>query len=105
VGARDGRVTDVVALRNVHASPYRFEADGMELFRAMERLEEEGKELVAIYHSHPRTEAYPSQTDQALSAGYPGLDWIIVGHVQSGPVVRTFVVTPDAVEEVELEVA
>ncbi len=103
VGVRDGRVAEVIALENVAASPYRFEM-GIDQQRAIERIEDSGAEVGAMYHSHPRTEAYPSLTDMALSDRWPGLAWIIVGFVSTEPVVRAFSVTPEAVEELELEV-
>src|SRR4051812_32590923 len=89
VAVRDGRVTDVYPLQNVAASPVKFEI-GIDMFGVLEAIEESGAELGAIYHSHPRTEAYPSLTDMAWSEQYPDAEWIIVGHVQSEPVVRSF---------------
>ncbi len=103
VGVRDGRVTEVIALENVAASPYRFEM-GIDQQRAIERIEDSGAEVGAMYHSHPRTEAYPSLTDMALSDRWPGLEWVIVGHVSTEPVVRAFRVTTQDVEELEVEV-
>jgi proteasome lid subunit RPN8/RPN11 len=103
VGARDGVVTKVYPLKNVAASPYRFEI-GVDMYAALTDIEDGGAELAAIYHSHPRTEAYPSLTDMAWSEQYPGAEWIIVGHVETSPVVRSFRVTKQDVEEVPLEV-
>ena len=103
VRVRDGRATDVYPLENVAASPYRFEI-GFDMYAVLTEIEDAGDELGAIYHSHPRTEAYPSLTDQAWSEQYPDALWIIAGHVQTEPVVRCFRVSKQAVEEVELEV-
>lgn len=98
----DDRVTETFPLKNVAASPYRFEI-GIDMYGALEAIEEAGADL-AIYHSHPRTEAYPSLTDMAWSEQYPGAAWIIVGHVETEPVVRCFRVSKKDVEEVPLEV-
>ncbi len=103
LGVRDGRVTKVYPLKNWAASPYRFE-NGVDMLGALEDIEESGGEFRAFYHSHPRTEAYPSLTDMGLSDRWPGLEWIIVGHASTDPVVRSFRVTTQDVEEVELEV-
>ena len=52
----------------------------MELLRARTtRSTSEGWEIGAIYHSHVRSEPYPSQTDIGFAAGWPGVEWIIVG--------------------------
>ena len=104
VAVRDGRVTRVYRLKNVVASPYRFEI-GVDMYGVLEDIEDAGAQLGAIYHSHPRTDAYPSLTDQAWSGQYPDAEWIIVGHVSTEPVVRSFRVTRDEVTEVPLEVA
>ena len=103
VAVRDGEAVKVYALKNEAASPYRFSL-GIDLFHALEDIEDAGAELGAIYHSHPRTEAYPSLTDMAWSEQYPDAEWVIVGHVDTEPVVRSFRVTKQDVEEVELEV-
>ena len=72
VAAQDGTATLVHAVENQAASPYRFEVDGLEMFRLLEQIESQGGELGAIYHSHTRSEPYPSQTDVNFSHGWPG---------------------------------
>ena len=80
VATRDGRATSVHETENTAASPFRFEVDGMALYRAIERDRGRGRgELGAIYHSHTRSEPYPSQTDVNFAAGWPGVEWLIVG--------------------------
>ncbi len=103
VATVDGRVTKVFPLKNMAASPYRFEI-GIDMFGVLEEIEESGAELGAIYHSHPRTEAEPSLTDMAWSEQYPDAEWIIVGVAGDEPEVRTYRVTKSSVEEVTLEV-
>jgi proteasome lid subunit RPN8/RPN11 len=91
---------------NIAASPLRFEVDGRELLRAIEAIERDGYELGGIYHSHTRTEPYPSQTDISFAANWPGLEWIIVGLADGEPPpVRSYLITGGAVEEVEIEEA
>ena len=36
-----------------------------------------GEEIGAIFHSHPSSEAYPSQTDVNLARWWPGVLWLI----------------------------
>ena len=48
-----------------------------DLFRAMRELREAGEEMVAVYHSHPRGPAEPSETDIRM-AYYPSAVHIIV---------------------------
>ena len=89
---------------NTAVSPLRFEVDGRELLRAIDEIEQRGSELGAIYHSHTRTAPYPSQTDVNFAAGWPGLEWVIVGLAGDGaPEVRSYVIDGSQVREVRLQ--
>ena len=108
VGARDGRAVSVHRATNLAASPLKFEVDGPELFRLLETIEEgEGGELGAIYHSHTRTDPYPSQTDINFSVGWPGTEWLIVGLKPGSDeaTVRSYLIEDGQVREVAVEVA
>jgi [CysO sulfur-carrier protein]-S-L-cysteine hydrolase len=58
------------AVRNLMASPYRYEVDPRDLVDIVHRIEREGDDLVAIFHSHPGGSAMPSRTD-VRDARYP----------------------------------
>ncbi len=104
VGVRDGRATRVLPVRNEAASPLKFEM-GIELFYALDAIDEAGEELGAIYHSHTRTAPYPSQTDINWSDQYPGAEWVIVGLDRAGEaLVRSYRIEGGAVTEVPVEV-
>jgi [CysO sulfur-carrier protein]-S-L-cysteine hydrolase len=97
------RAVAVHRARNVAASPLRFEIDGLEVLRLIDRIEGEGLELGAIYHSHTRTAPYPSQTDVNFAAGWPGIEWVIVGLADGGtPEVRSYLIDGPSVEEVSI---
>lgn len=103
VFCRDGVAEAVHELENLAASPLRFEVDGMALHRLMTAAEDEGAQLGVIYHSHTRSEPRPSQTDINFAAGWPGVEWLIVGTAGSEPEVRSFLISADgAIEEVPL---
>ena len=105
IAGRDGAATAVHATENVVASPFRFEIDGLELMGLIDRFEEEGDELAAIYHSHTRSEPYPSQTDLNFAAMWPGVEWLIVGIPKNGePSARYYRIQDGRVTEAELEV-
>jgi proteasome lid subunit RPN8/RPN11 len=105
VAGRDGAATAVYATENLAASPFRFEVDGPTLMRLLDQIEGGGDELSAIYHSHTRSEPYPSQTDVNFSGGWPGVEWIIVGVAGAAePTVRSYVIGDGEVVEVALEV-
>jgi proteasome lid subunit RPN8/RPN11 len=106
IAMRDGRAVGVHEATNVAASPLRFEVDGLEVHRAIEAIEAEGGEMGAIYHSHTRSDPYPSQTDINFARGWPGVEWLIVGVSRDGgdPAVRSYRIDDGAVTEVEVEV-
>jgi proteasome lid subunit RPN8/RPN11 len=103
VGGRDGRATSVRRGENLHRSPLRFEiANPLPLLNA---IEDAGEELVGIYHSHTRSEAYPSQTDANLARFWPDPLWLICSLVDADrPVVRSFEIRDGEIVEVGLEV-
>jgi len=104
VAVRDGAATGVHATENLAASPFRFEVDGPALFRLLESIESDGGELGAIYHSHTRSDPYPSQTDVNFSSGWPGVEWIIVGVDKQGEAeVHSYLIDGGQISEVELE--
>jgi proteasome lid subunit RPN8/RPN11 len=105
VGVRDGRAVAIYEATNVAASPLRFEVEGREILSAQDAFEDEGAELGAIYHSHTRSEPYPSQTDVNFAKGWPGVEWLIVGVRRDGdPTVRSYRIDDGVVTEVEVDV-
>jgi proteasome lid subunit RPN8/RPN11 len=106
VAGRDGTATSARALENLAASPFRFDIDGRELI-SFAFADEGDEQLTAIYHSHTRSEPYPSQTDVNFAAGWPGVEWLIVGVPKNGdgePQVRSYLIDGGEIREVELEV-
>jgi proteasome lid subunit RPN8/RPN11 len=61
-------------------------------------FEEQGDEMMAIYHSHPVSVAYPSATD-AWNAHYPESIYLICSlEFEDAPVIRAFRMTPHWIE-------
>ena len=104
VGAAGGVVTSVHPAENVRASALAFEIHGPEAIRIIDEIEDGGGELVAMYHSHTRTEPYPSQTDRNFAVNWPGLEWLIVGLEGDEASVRSFLIEDGSVREVDVEV-
>jgi proteasome lid subunit RPN8/RPN11 len=105
IAVRDGRAVSVHETENLAASPLRFEVDGLEVHRTIEAIEDSGGALGAIYHSHTRSDPYPSQTDINFAAGWPGVEWVIVGVRRDSPdvVVRSYTIDDGRVSEVEID--
>ncbi len=103
LASRDGRVVKLYRARNAAASPLRYEIDGADQYRIQMDIDGADLELGAIYHSHTRTEPYPSQTDINL-AFYPEALYVIVGVGGAEPDVRAFTIRNGRVDEAELVV-
>ena len=90
-GAADGVARTVYRARNVAAQPLvTYGAAPEDLFAAQRAMREGGEQLIAIYHSHPRsTDPQPSPTDVRL-AYYPSAVYFIVGLGSEEPCVRAF---------------
>jgi proteasome lid subunit RPN8/RPN11 len=90
-GLDDRDANSIYRLRNVAANrEIAYEAAPEELFAAQRLMRERGERLLAIYHSHPRSDTpSPSETDVRL-AYYPSATYLIVGLAGSEPVVRAF---------------
>jgi proteasome lid subunit RPN8/RPN11 len=96
----DGRVDEVVRAQNLRNSPYGYEIDPKALLAAND-LDDEGYG-VAIYHSHPRSPAEPSQTDINL-AHYPHWLYAIVS-LAGEPTMRAWRIADGRVEEEPVEI-
>lgn len=105
LAAKDGVVERVRRAANERASPYGYEL-GFEALMAANELEDDGYE-VGIYHSHPRSQAEPSQTDINL-AHYPEWTYLIVSLLDrepgSGPHVRAWRIADGKVSEEPIDV-
>lgn len=105
VGGSGDRATTVYPAENAEASPFRYSIGPGDQLALLNRIEEAGEELVAIYHSHTRTEAFPSETDVNLAVGWPGTVWLIISLKDPDePEVRGFRIDGDAIETVDLEI-
>jgi [CysO sulfur-carrier protein]-S-L-cysteine hydrolase len=64
VGGKDGVALTVYRARNEFESPLRYRIHTDDQLRIQEKeMRERGEDVLAIYHSHTKTAAYPSQTD------------------------------------------
>ena len=83
--------------RNVAPTPRTdYEVDPQSLFRALS-WEDEGDELIAIFHSHPASPSYPSMIDVAR-AHYPDSVYLILSLANpESPVLKGFRILPETI--------
>jgi proteasome lid subunit RPN8/RPN11 len=104
IAAEDGVPVKVFTMKNADASPVTYRLDGKEQLQVFDRMEEQGLDLWAIYHSHTHSEAYPSETDRRL-AFYPEARYLVVSLVdREHPVARSFFIADGEVSEEELTI-
>jgi proteasome lid subunit RPN8/RPN11 len=104
IAGNDGAATQLYRAVNAEQSPYRYNVDPKDLLRIYRDLEGKGWDVLAIYHSHTATEAYPSPTDVRLAA-WPDAYYIIVSLADAAnPVVRAFRIQEGQVSEQPLQV-
>ena len=88
LGARDGVVVKVFKMANAAASPVRYSLEPKEQFWVYRYLEEQDLDLGGVFHSHTRTEAYPSPTDLRLAS--EDVPYVIVSLAQEPATIRAF---------------
>jgi proteasome lid subunit RPN8/RPN11 len=99
----NGEATKLFRMTNAERSPVIYRMEPQEQLRVFNQIEEEGLDLVGIYHSHTRSPAYPSATDVA-QAYYSEAVYLIVSLQNSdAPDLRAFRITDGKVTEIDLE--
>lgn len=89
--------------RNVEESARLYTVDPLQHLRADRDAEARGLEIIAVFHSHTHTEAFPSPTDVA-QAPDPGWHYVIVSLKYAEPDVRSYRIVDGGVEEEAVEV-
>ncbi len=104
IAGSDSRATKLYRAVNAEASPYRYNVDPKDLLRIYRDIDSQDWDVLAIYHSHTGTEAYPSATDVRLAA-WPDAYYLILSLEDAeSPVLRGFRIQEDEVSEVDVEV-
>jgi len=93
----------IYKMMNIENSSVSYMMDPEEQFRVMKDMRKNGHKMVAIYHSHPHSQAYPSPKDVSL-AFYSDQIYIIVGLTDKDrPEVRAFEIFEGDVREVQIQ--
>ncbi len=101
VAGEDGRPIRVYRMRNAEESPLVYRFDEREQLEVFNEIETKGWDLLAFFHSHTHTEAFPSPTDRARAhwndpatgeqiAAYPGTRYLILSLADEQPVLRGY---------------
>ena len=106
IGGRGEVAETLHRARNAFASPFSYRVDPADQYRIIEKeMRDAGEELVAIYHSHTKSAAYPSQTDLNEAVNWPEQVYLIVSLQDSDqPDVKAFWLKDGKIADAELVV-
>ena len=104
LGGKEGTVQKSFEIKNVECSSVQFLMDPQEQLNTFEVMENSSMEMVAIYHSHPRTIPFPSETDVEKTFDPEMRSIIISLKEKEGPVVRAFRIGREAIYLEEIEI-
>lgn len=101
VGSAD-IIEDSVRTRNLESSQTRYRVDPQDHIALNRRLRPTSQRVIGAYHSHPRSPAIPSESDNA-EAYYPEFIYLIVSlAVPDSPDIRGYRLIRRNLEPVEL---
>ena len=105
LAGKNRKIEKIFPLANISESPKLcYHIDAKEQLTIFKELRKQALEMVAIYHSHVDSQAYPSQKDIEL-AFYPDSSYIIISLSSPGqPQARSFKIVEGKIEEEELEI-
>ena len=104
LGGKGHTVERAFELQNAEKSPARYSMSPEEQLRVFEEMEKGTMDMLAVYHSHPRTIPFPSETDVKL-AFYPEVASIIISlKEEKKPVVKAFRIGKEAIYLEEMEI-
>jgi [CysO sulfur-carrier protein]-S-L-cysteine hydrolase len=104
LGGKEETAGKAFQLSNTEKSSIRYLMCPQEQLRVFEEMEKESMEMIAIYHSHPHTIPFPSETDVKM-AFYPDVSSIIISlKERDNPVVKAFRIEKEAIRLEEIEV-
>jgi len=69
-------ISEVFLTKNIDESPVNFTISNEQLIEGYKIAEEKNLKMIGIFHSHPSSEAYPSNTDKKFMFSNPVI-WVI----------------------------
>ena len=92
---KDNTVLELFLTENIEKSPVNFTISNKQLIEGYKMAEEKKMDVIGIFHSHPDSEAYPSNTDKKFMQSNPVV-WIIYSGINKN--FRAYFLESDMVE-------
>ena len=78
---KENIVLEIFLTKNIEESPVNFTISNEQLIEAYQTAENKGFKIIGIFHSHPNSIAFPSETDKKFMQSNP-VTWIIYSGVE-----------------------
>lgn len=88
-------VLDIFLTDNIEESPVNFTISNEQLIEAYKIAEDQNVEIVGIFHSHPNSDAFPSNTDKKFMQSNP-VAWIIYSGINKN--FKAHILESDSIE-------
>ena len=92
---KNDQVLDLFLTENIEKSPVNFTISNKQLIEGYKIAEEKEMEVIGIFHSHPDSDAYPSNTDKKFMQSNP-VAWVIYSGINKN--FRAYFLESDIVE-------
>lgn len=104
LAGKNNTAEKVYTMANAQKSPENYLMDPKEQLRVMKEMRSCGLEMLAIYHSHTVSQAYPSKRDIEM-AFYPDTSYVILSlQDKDNPRIRSFKIAEGKVTEEEIKI-
>ncbi|MGY5151929.1 MAG: Mov34/MPN/PAD-1 family protein [Candidatus Nitrosopumilus sp. bin_6a] len=92
---KDNTVQELFLAENIEKSPVNFTISNKQLIEGYSIAEEKKMDVIGIFHSHPDSEAYPSNTDKKFMQSNP-VAWVIYSGINKN--FRAYILESDIIE-------
>ncbi len=92
---KEDEVLDIFFTDNIEESPINFTISNEQLIEAYKIAEDQNVEIVGIFHSHPNSDAFPSNTDKKFMQSNP-VAWIIYSGINKN--FKAYILESDSIE-------
>jgi proteasome lid subunit RPN8/RPN11 len=92
---KDNQVLDIFLAENIDESSAKFTISNEQLIEGYNIAEQKKMDVIGIFHSHPNSDAFPSNTDKKFMQSNPVV-WIIYSGINKN--FRAFILESDSIE-------
>ena len=92
---KNNQILDLFLTENIEESPVNFTISNKQLIEGYKVAEEKKMDVIGIFHSHPDSDAYPSNTDKKFMQSNPVV-WIIYSGINKN--FKAYLLESDIIE-------